>query len=275
MNFLEAIVLGVFQGVAEFLPISSSGHLALLQQLFNIKEGNLFFTEMLHFGTLISIFIVYYKDITRIITDILKLIGDILKGRKIRKLTTYQKLGLFIIVGSIPTAVIGLTFEDFFESLYTSIIPIGISLIITGILLYIAEKKSFQNKKVKDMTVTDSIVIGTFQGIAIIPGISRSGSTIVAALFRGLDKSLATEFSFLLALPATFGAFLLGIIKVFKEDSAVIVNAPLILGVVLSTIVGVISIKILIKILKKNKLHYFSYYLWVVGIITILSGLFI
>lgn len=274
MSIIEAIILGIFQGVAEFLPISSSGHLALLQQLFDIKEGNLFFTEMLHFGTLISIFIVYFKDIIKIIYEIFILIGDIIKGRR-RKLTLHQKLGLFVLTGSIPTAIIGLTFEDFFEGLYTSILPIGIAFIVTGFLLFIAEKNTYQNKGIKDMTVKDSLVVGTFQGIAIIPGISRSGSTIVASLFRGLNKSLATEYSFLLALPATFGAFLLGIIDVFKEDSSsVMINGPLILGIILSSIVGVISIKILIKLLKNNKLHYFSYYLWVVGAITIISQLF-
>lgn len=273
LNLLQAVILGIFQGVAEFLPISSSGHLALLQHLFNIKEGNLFFTEMLHFGTLISIFIVYFNDIVKIVIDMLKLISDLVKRKRISKLTTYQRLGLFIILGSIPTAIIGLTFEDFFEGLYTSILPIGIALMVTGALLYIAEKKSFQDKKVKDMTMLDSLIIGTFQGIAIIPGISRSGSTIVAGLLRGLNKSLATEYSFLLALPATFGAFLLGVIKVFKDGSSVVINFPLVLGVIISAVVGVVSIKILIKLLKRNKLYYFSYYLWIVGAITIISQL--
>lgn len=271
LSIFQAIILGIFQGVAEFLPISSSGHLALLQYLFNIKEGNLFFTEMLHFGTLISIFIVYFKDILRIIYEIIILIGDIIKGKR-KKLTQHQKLGLFVLTGSIPTAIIGLSFEDFFASLYTSLLPIGIAFIITGFLLFIAEKKSEQNKTIKSMTLKDSLVVGTFQGIAIIPGISRSGSTIVASLFMGFNKSLATEYSFLLALPATFGAFLLGLRDVFKNDSStVMISVPLIIGVILSAIVGVISIKILIKVLKNNKLHYFSYYLWVIGIITIIS----
>jgi len=273
LSYFEAIVLGVFQGVAEFLPISSSGHLAILQHLFGIKEGNLFYTEMLHFGTLISIIIVYFNDVKLIIIDFIKLILQLIKRKKINSLTKYQKLGLLIILGSIPTAIIGLTFEDFFESLYTSILPIGIALIITGILLWISEKKGSETKDIKDMTPLDSIIIGTFQGIAIIPGISRSGSTIVAGLFRGFKKPLATEFSFLLALPATFGAFLLGMLKMTKESNHVLINGPLILGVVLSTIVGVISIKMLIKVLNKNKLHYFSYYLWVVGLITIFSQL--
>ena len=271
MSLIQAIILGVFQGVAEFLPISSSGHLALLQHLFNIKEGNLFFAEMLHFGTLISIVIVYFNDIVKIIVDMLKLLGDLIRRRKIKKLTTHQKLGLLIITGSIPTAIIGLTLEDYFESLYTSILPIGIALIFTGFLLWIAEKRAFDNRNINDMTILDSIFIGTLQGIAIIPGISRSGSTIVAGLFRGLDKSFATEYSFLLALPATFGAFLLGIRQVVKEGTGMMIYFPLVVGVILSAVVGVISIKLLVKLIKRNKLYYFSYYLWIVGALTIVS----
>lgn len=273
MSFIQAIILGIFQGVAEFLPISSSGHLAILQTLFGIKEGNLFFTEMLHFGTLISIVIVYFSDIYMMIIEFFKLIFSIIKGKKIIKLSKHQKLALLIIVGSIPTAIIGLLFEDFFESLYTSILPIGIAFLVTGSLLWLAEKKAFENKNIKGMSFFDSLIIGTFQGVAIIPGISRSGSTIVAGLFRGLNKPLATEYSFLLALPATFGAGLLGIMKVLKSNSEILIDLPLLLGVILSTIVGVLSIKLLVKLLNKNKLHYFSYYLWIIGIITIISQL--
>lgn len=273
MNFIEAIVMGIFQGVAEFLPISSSGHLALLQYLFGITEGNLFFSEMLHFGTLISIIIVYFKDVKQIVVEFLSLIVNLFRGKRPKTLTWHQKLGVFIITGSIPTAIIGLTFEDFFASLYTSLIPIGIALIITGFLLWFAEKRGSEVKDVNNMTYLDSIIIGICQGLAIIPGISRSGSTIVAGLFRGLEKPIATKYSFLLALPALFGAFLMGMVKVYRGSEGVVVNMPLVVGVFLSMIVGVISIKTLIKMLSKNKLHYFSYYLWVVGSLTVISQL--
>jgi undecaprenyl-diphosphatase len=263
--------MGIFQGIAEFLPISSSGHLALLQYLFDIKEGNLFYTEMLHFGTLISIFIVYFKDIARIIYEFIALIGSVIKGKRAHKLTKHQWFGLIIIIGSIPTALIGLTFKDFFESLYTSIIPIGAAFIVTGFLLWIAEKKGNEGKDVKDVKLLDAILIGIFQGIAIIPGISRSGSTIVGGLFRGLKKPVATEFSFLLALPATFGAFLLGM-KDVAEGGGAFINGPLVLGVALSAVTGVFAIKALIKLLNNNKLKYFSYYLWALGILTIVMG---
>lgn len=265
--------MGIFQGIAEFLPISSSGHLVLLQNLFGIEEGNLFFAEMLHFGTLVSIIVVYFNDIKKMVIEFFKLIGYILKGKKVGKINKYQKLAFLIILGSVPTAIIGLAFQDFFESLFASVLPIGIAFIITGLLLWIAEKKAFQNKGISKMTFLDSLIIGTAQGIAIIPGISRSGSTIVAGLLRGLSKPLATEYSFLLALPATFGAGLIGIIKLIKSDAVILINLPLIIGVITSAVVGVFSIKILVKILNKNKLHYFSYYLWLLGIITIVSQL--
>ena len=275
MTLFQAIILGVLQGIAEFLPISSSGHLVIMQYFFGIKEGNLFFTEMLHFGTLISIVIVYFNDIIKIIVEFFKMLGDGIKNKRFRIANGYQRLALMIIVGSIPTAIIGLLFEDFFEKLYSSsLIPIGISFLITGTLLWVANNKAYENKNVKNMTFLDSIIIGIFQGIAIIPGISRSGSTIVAGLLMGLNRSLATEFSFLLALPATFGAGLLGIRSAIKIGSEVAFTAPLIMGVILSAIVGIFAIKFLIKILKKDKLYYFSYYLWIIGIITIISQLF-
>lgn len=273
MTLVQAIILGIFQGIAEFLPISSSGHLVILQHFFGIREGNLFFTEMLHFGTLISIVIVYFNDIIKIVVEFIKMVKNCIVNRKLKIRNDYQKLGILIIVSSIPTAVIGLAFEDFFEKLYSSsILPIGIAFIVTGILLWIANNKSYENKRVRNMSFLDGLIIGTFQGVAIIPGISRSGSTIVAGLFRGLNRSLATEFSFLLALPATFGAGLLGIREVIKTNSQVAFTMPLIIGVSLSTIVGVFAIKLLIRILKKDKLHYFSYYLWIIGLITIVSS---
>lgn len=225
---------------------------------------------MLHFGTLVSIVIVYFNDIIKIVVEFIKMIKNWIIEKKLKIKNDYQKLGLLIIIGSIPTAIIGLAFEDFFEKLYSSsILPIGIAFIITGALLWVANNQSYENKKVKNMSFLDGLIIGTFQGIAIVPGISRSGSTIVAGLFRGLNRSLATEFSFLLALPATFGAGILGIREVIKTDSQVAFTMPLVVGVLLSTIVGVFAIKILIKMLKKDKLHYFSYYLWLVGLITI------
>ncbi len=273
MTFFQAIVLGIFQGISEFLPISSSGHLVLLQHFFKIKEGNLFFTEMLHFGTLISIIIVYFKDIIKIIVEFFKMIGKGIKEKKFKITNIYQKFALMIIVGSIPTAIIGILFKDFFEKLYSSTLAIGIAFLVTGCLLWVSDKKAKENTNIDGMTGLDATVIGTFQGIAIIPGISRSGSTIVAGLLRGLKRPLATEYSFLLALPATFGAGILGIKEALEVSSNVSFTPSLIVGMIISTIVGIYSLKLLINLLKNKKLHYFSYYLWILGVITIISQL--
>lgn len=274
MTYFQAIILGIFQGISEFLPISSSGHLVVLQHFFSIEEGNLFFTEMLHFGTLISIFIVFFNDIIKIIAEFFKMIGQGIKNKKFQLTNIYQKMAILIIVGSIPTAIIGLLFQETFEKLYSSLLYISIAFIVTGFILWIVDKKSIGEKKVKNMTYGDAVIIGTFQGIAIIPGISRSGSTIAGGLFRGLNRNLATEYSFLLALPATFGAAILGIKDVIQTGNEVYFSLPLLTGVIISAVVGIISIKLLIKLLQNKKLHYFSYYLWTLGIILLVSQLF-
>ncbi|QIB26138.1 undecaprenyl-diphosphatase UppP [Caloranaerobacter azorensis] len=274
MSLLKAIFLGIFQGITEFLPISSSGHLVLLQKLFNIDEGNLFFTVMLHFGTLISIFIVYFKDIVNIISEFIGFIIDLLKNKKVVINNEYRKLGIMIIIGSIPTALMGILLEDIFESFYNTTIIIGLALIFTGILLWAAEKIKSGKKSIYKMTVKDALIIGTFQGMAITPGLSRSGSTIVGGLFMGLSKKNATRFSFLLALPATFGASLLELSKTLTTNSLSGVSfLMVIVGIISSCITGIFAIKFLIKILEKGKLYYFSYYVWFLGLIVILFEL--
>lgn len=271
MSLLQSIILGIFQGVAEFLPISSSGHLVLLQNIFDIDQGGLFFTIMLHFGTLISIFIVYFKDIVKIIISFFQIIRDFFTKRTVELNNESKVLAVMIIVGTIPTGLIGIFFKDFFEGLYESLVAVGIALIITGILLMISEKTNSGRKTAKDMTIFDAIFIGIFQGFAIIPGISRAGSTIVGGLFRGLDKKLATKYSFLLAIPAILGAALVQMIDVFKGEVSIVFSLPLIVGLILSTVTGVIAIKFLIKMLEKGKLYYFSYYVWIIGGIIILT----
>ena len=258
--------MGIFQGFSEFLPISSSGHLAVLQYFFGIEEGNLFLTTMLHLGTLISIIIVYFNDIKLMIVEFLKLIYSTIKREKI-KINKYQKYAIMIIISTIPTVIIALIFKDLVDSLFTNIRFISIAFIITGFLLWFASKRHREEKSIKEASILDAILIGLAQAIAIVPGISRSGSTIVASLLRGFKNEVATEYSFILAIPTILGAALLGFGDVVKGNVNILINGQLFVGVILSTIVGIISIKALVGILNKNKLHYFSYYLWAVGII--------
>ena len=175
MSYIEAIVLGLVQGLAEFLPISSSGHLALLQQWFGIEENNvLLFAVLLHVGTLISVFIVYWKDIWELIRELFLTIKDLCTGRGLRlEERPTRKLGVMIIVATIPTGIIGLLFNDFFNGLYNSVVPIGAGLIITGFLLVIAERTGHSNRGIKQMNYRNALFVGAIQGIAIWPGISR------------------------------------------------------------------------------------------------------
>lgn len=273
MTLFQAIILGIFQGISEFLPISSSGHLVLLQSFFGITEGTVFFTVMLHFGSLASIIIFYHKDVYKLVVEFFKMIGDLFKGKGLRVNNEYRKLDMLLIIGSIPTALMGFLLKDFFEGLYSSIISVAIALIVTGFILMISEKMATGKKNITGFKYIDAIIIGILQGVAITPGISRSGSTIVGGLLVGLNKELATKFSFFLALPSIFGATLLKIGEAFS-GGGVVLNAPIIIGTVISTIVGLLAIQFLITMLKKGKLYYFSFYLWILGGVIIVLNLF-
>lgn len=273
MTFIKAIILGIVQGLTEFLPVSSSGHLALLQNLMEVNEGSiLFFTAMLHFGTLISIFIVYFKDIAILVKEFLMVILELItgKGLNINK-NVHRKFGLLIITACIPTAILGIAFSDFFESLYTSIASIGIGLMITGTLLWLSERIGRGNKIIKTMKYRDALFIGLCQGAAIAPGISRSGSTIVGSLFTGLNKETTVKFSFLISLPAVLGAGTIESVKALEQGMNGITYSVLIAGVLTAAISGYAAIKAMIRLVTNKKLHYFSYYTWTLGIIIILS----
>ncbi|HIU28203.1 MAG TPA: undecaprenyl-diphosphate phosphatase, partial [Candidatus Fimisoma avicola] len=208
MSYFEAVILGLIQGLAEFLPISSSGHLALMQQWFGIEEDKvLLFAVLLHVGTLVSVFIVYWKDVWELIKELGLTIRDIFtgKGLRIQERPT-RKLGVMIIVATIPTGIIGILFNDFFNSLYNSVIPIGIGLIITGFLLILAERMGSASRGIQQMNYRNALFIGTVQGIAICPGISRSGSTLFGSLMCNLDRKFAVKFVFLISIPSILGS---------------------------------------------------------------------
>lgn len=220
MSYIEAIVLGLVQGLAEFLPISSSGHLALLQQWFGIEENNvLLFAVLLHVGTLISVFIVYWKDIWELIRELFLTIKDLCTGRGLRlEERPTRKLGVMIIVATIPTGIIGLLFNDFFNGLYNSVVPIGAGLIITGFLLVIAERTGHSNRGIKQMNYRNALFVGAIQGIAIWPGISRSGSTLFGSLLCNLDRKFAVKFVFLISIPSILGSAVLEVRPPYRAE---------------------------------------------------------
>ena len=277
MTYFEATILGLVQGLAEFLPISSSGHLALLQSWFKIDENKvLLFTVLLHVGTLISVFIVYWKDIWELIVELVLTIRDLCTGKGLRmEERPVRKLGVMIIVATIPTAIIGFAFGDFFDSLYTSVLPIGIGLIITGFLLVFAEKINTGNRGIKQMNCRNAIFIGVVQGIAICPGISRSGSTLFGSLVCNLDRKFAVKFVFLISIPSILGSAILETPAAIEAGVTASQLGPVIWGMAVAAISGLVAIKGMIKIVSDKKLSWFSYYVWALGLAVVIYSFFV
>ena len=276
MTYFEAVILGLVQGLAEFLPVSSSGHLALLQQFFGIDENKvLLFAVMLHVGTLISVFIVYWKDIWELIVELCLTIKDLCTGKGLRlEERPVRKLGVLIIIATIPTGIIGVLGGDFFDSLYTSIVPIGIGLIITGFLLVMAERMGSSSRGLEKMNFRNAFFIGLVQGIAICPGISRSGSTLFGSLICNLDRKFAVKFVFLISIPSILGSAVLELPDAIEAGVTAAEAGPVIVGMLVAAVSGLVAIKTMIKIVSDKKLSYFSYYVWVVGAFVVLLGIF-
>ncbi len=247
VTLIEVFILAVVQGLTEWLPISSSGHLVITQKLLGLNLP-LIYSVMLHVGTLIVVLTVFRKDIADIIKAVVKRDFETEEG----------KLALFIVVGSVPIAFTGFVFHDFFESLFSNLPAVGLALLITGSVLFFSEKRT-GNKK---MGITDSLLIGLAQAIAIIPGISRSGATISTGLLRKIDKTTALKYSFLLSAPAIAGAT---IMESKQLALGTIDPVPLLLGTIVSMIVGYASLKLLQKIVMNKKIHLFAYYCWTAG----------
>jgi undecaprenyl-diphosphatase len=257
MSIFQSIFLGIVQGLTEFLPISSSGHLVFFQFLFGMSEPQLFFDIMLHFGTLLAVIIYFKRDIRGIIRGV----GSILTGE--RKSEEGKKIFLLMFVASIPTGLMGLLLKDWFESLFSKPSIVGGMLLITGSILWLTRWVKKEGRFVEKMKWVDAILIGVAQGIAIIPGISRSGATISAGLFCGLNRELAGRFSFLLSIPAILGATLLEMRKIHSVST---VSLPL-TGMAVAFGVGLLSLSLLMKIIKTGNISNFSYYCWAIGLL--------
>ena len=277
MGYIESIILGLVQGLAEFLPVSSSGHLALLQNIFEIDADKiLFFSVMLHLGTLISVFVVYWKDIWELILELGLTIKDLCTGKGLHmEERPVRKLGVMIIVATIPTALIGLLLQDFFNGLYTSFTAIGVGFLITGVIMFLAERMGASKKGIEKMNCRNAIFVGVLQGIAICPGISRSGSTLVGGLTTGLKRDFAVKFAFLISIPSILGSVVLEVPDALKEGLDPSLIGPILAGMAVAAVSGFIAIKTMIKIVSNKKLSYFSYYVWALGAFTICYGIFL
>ncbi len=277
MSLLQSVIMGIVQGLTEFLPVSSSGHLVLSASLLGIKtDTGIVFEVMLHMGTLISVIVVFYKDILQMVSEFFTMSRDILKGRGLRLYSNpYRVMLVMVLVATIPTGIIGILFNDFFQRTFSSLRIVSIMLLVTGTLLYIANKIEAGKKGPSQIKVSDAVIVGIFQGLAITPGISRSGSTIFAGLTRGFTRELATRFSFIMSIPAIFGAAVLELGDYFGSAPSTQNFTVILAGMAAAILSGTFAIKLLIKVLSRGKLHYFSYYCWVLGASSLVAGFFV
>lgn len=277
MTISSAILLGIVQGVAEFLPISSSGHLAILQNLFALSAGedHLFFDVLLHLGTLISICICYWGDIVAMVREVFIVLrgGRRADGTPVQGNLGAARLFMMIVVGTLPLFLV-LPINDKVEELYYITPFIGVALLLTGCMLFVSDKMTPGKRTEKNMRFRDALTIGLCQCVATIPGLSRSGTTITAGIATGLDRSFAMKYSFLLSLPAVLGANLLSFIKAIGEES---IDASLIpaylLGMLAAMLSGIAAISLMKLIAKKSKFGWFAYYCWGAGVLTIIFSL--
>ena len=271
MSIIEAFILGLIQGISEFLPISSSGHLAIVGRImgFDPEADNLLsFNILLHVATLVAVFIVYRNDIIEMIKAFFGMIKDIFTGKGLRlKEFLYRRLIIMLIVATIPATIAAFVLGDIIEN--PALWQIGIFLIITAILLFLSEKLAGGNTDLEEMSSKKAFGVGCFQALGTLPGISRSGSTIVGGLFCGLEKKTAVRFSFLMSIPAILGALVLDIKDMFSMSSQTLSLLPIVVGMVTAAVSGYFAIKFLLKLVEKSKLSYFSIYCILAGIIAI------
>ncbi|MBD9097374.1 MAG: undecaprenyl-diphosphate phosphatase [Ruminococcaceae bacterium] len=280
MSIWEAIIQGIVQGLSEFLPISSSGHLSLLQYLFGINgEAAASFSVLLHFGTLVAVFAAFYKTIWKLIVAFFGLIGDIFRGKFSWKNAEPEKrMVLLLIISCVPLLAFYFL-SDFYNSLSADndIVVEGCCFLLTSLLLFVSDRCVKGTKTAKDMTVRDALTVGVVQGIAPLPGLSRSGSTISTGLLCGLTREYAVSFSFIMGIPPVLAANLLEVKDLVKDGTgsamAEIGVLSAVLGIAMAAVVGFLSIKMVRWLVKKDKFTIFAWYTLILGTFTVVVGI--
>ncbi|MCL2852090.1 MAG: undecaprenyl-diphosphate phosphatase [Defluviitaleaceae bacterium] len=245
MSILEAIILGIVQGLTEFLPVSSSGHLIMMKAFFGIEESTLLFSIVVHLGTLIPVLVVYRKEVFALIRQ------------------PFQRYTYLIILGTLPAVVAALLLGDNIEAIFNNPTFLPITFLITALLLIYADSRPEGRKRKKDITYKDALLIGCMQAVAILPGLSRSGSTITVGITRGLNRDTAARYSFMLSIPAILGGLVLEVAGIVRSDTPEIAIGalPLFVGFVSAMLTGFIAISLLLELIKRRNLRVFSYYL--------------
>lgn len=288
MTLLEAIIMGIVQGLTEFLPVSSSGHLSFMKHILKINTNTgLLFDVLLHLGTLIAIFIAFWSDIKQLITETIAILGDLFhntlvlcKSRKMgprnqyRKIvsSSYRRFVVLILISTIPTALLGLLLESVIETTITTVLVPGLCLILTGVLLVMADHYQVGTKTEETTTYGDALFLGISQGIATIPGLSRSGTTITAALSRGFNQSYAVRYSFIMSIPAVIGAVVLEVKDIANETITKVDICNYFVGMVVAAVIGFYCIKTMLVLIRGKKFTYFAVYCFLMGIIAVVSN---
>ena len=276
MTILQSIFLGLVQGIAEFLPVSSSGHLSVFQNLLGMNaagEDQLLFDVLLHLGTLVSVCVVFWKDIVEIVRECVELvrgIGHPVPGE--RKRLNAVRLLLMIVLATVPLVLV-LPVHDSVEQLYYSTAFIALAFLATGTMLFCADRMPRGARTEKNMRVRDALLIGLCQAVATMPGLSRSGTTITAGVATGLDRRFAVKFSFLISIPAVLGANLLSLVKALKAGVDWSQAPVWLLGMLVAMITGYFALNLLRYIAKKGRFGWFAYYCWFAGAVTLLLTL--
>lgn len=258
MDIVSAVVLGIVQGLTEFLPVSSSGHLVVAEKLLGVSSSGLLMETMLHFGTLVAVFVVLWKDILALLKK------------------PFQRLTWLLAAATAPTVAIALLFKDFIEEAFSSGATLGWEFLATALVLVVSEKLSARRKGAgrseAEMTYVDAVAVGVLQGVAILPAISRSGLTIAGALARGLDRSFAARFSFLMSIPAILGAVVFHA-KDLAEGAASgqAFGLPILAGTLAAMLVGIVAVKFMMKIIREGSMTGFAVYVAVLGVLVLLD----
>lgn len=284
MSLLEAILMGIIQGVTEFLPVSSSGHLALFKILFNVEDVGLLFDVILHLGTLIAIFAVYYKDIWKMIQEGFAIIADVCKNigiffsnvAKKKKggyhhviCNGYRKFVMLVIVSTIPTGIIGVLDASVVEMASQILVVPGICLILTSLLLLVADHCKGGDKMPRQVTYSNAFMIGIAQGVATMPGLSRSGTTIAACLLSGFNRKFAVKYSFIMSIPAVLGSLVFELSDLMSVSFTSTEIIYYLVGMVVAAVVGYICIKAMLYVVRQKKFTGFAIYCFLVGAISV------
>lgn len=265
MEIAKAVVLGIVQGTTEFIPISSSGHLVLVPWLLGWENPGLAFDAIVHWGTLLAVLAFFAQDIRCILVAMWR---DLLTGTPWA--TSEARLGWFIALGTVPAALAGLLLESTFEQLFGRPVWVAGFLLVTGLLLVVSERLHTRSRGLESLTVVDALLIGTAQALAITPGISRSGATIAAGLVRHLDRPAAARYSFLLMIPAVFGAGLLQTVDLWRAGVNGDVLISVVAGFVAAAVSGYLSIGFLLRYLQRASLHLFACWCWAFGLLCLI-----